>query len=113
MVQTLTPKPHKQIPCMAAGDPWWVPKYSYGVWQHSPYQGDPFLEGQLKLDRRIVGRGGLTWIHLVSLGLTCIHLDSFGLTWTHLDSLGITWTHVGSLVLTWPHLDSLGLTWIH
>ena len=59
-------------------------------------------EAQLKLDRRMGGRGaslGLTlsptWARLIPDALT--HLDSLGLTWMHLDSFGLTWTHLGSL----------------
>ena len=59
---------------------------------------------------------GPTWTHFDSLGLAwihCTHLDTLGLTWTHLHSLGLTWSHLDSLGLTWTHLDSLGSTWIH
>ena len=77
---------------------------------------------QRKLDRRLVGEGGLTWSHLDSLGLTWIHSHSLGhlvslgflgLTWIHFCTQLVTWSHLDSLGLTWSHLVSLGFPWIH
>ncbi len=50
-----------------------------------------YPQGQLKLDRRLGGRGGT---HLDSRGFTLAHLVSLGLTWAHLDSLGLTRAHL-------------------
>ena len=39
---------------MAAGDPWWGAKYSYGVWERFADQANPFLKKKMP----IFGGGG-------------------------------------------------------
>ena len=42
---------------MAAGEPWWAAKYSYGVWERFANQANPFLDFfLLTLEMRLEAR---------------------------------------------------------
>ena len=43
---------------MAAGDPWWGAKYSYGVWERFADQANPFLKNHFSANARGDDGGG-------------------------------------------------------